>query len=89
MPNTASASKRLRQDKVRAERNKSIKTSMKTQIKKVVAAATAGEIETAETEFKIAAKKLDKAGAKNVIHKNAAGRQKSRLQRLIKKAKGK
>ncbi len=89
MPNTASASKRLRQDKVRSERNKAIKTSMKTQIKKVVAAATAGEIETAETEFKLAAKKLDKAGAKNVIHKNAAGRQKSRLQRLIKKAKGK
>ena len=89
MPNSASASKRLRQSKVRQSRNKAIKSSMKTQIKKVVAAATAGDVEAAETEFKLAAKKLDKAGAKNVIHKNAAGRQKSRLQRIIKKAKGK
>ena len=89
MPNSASASKRLRQSKVRQARNKAIKSSMRTQIKKVVAAATAGDVEAAETEFKLAAKKLDKAGAKNVIHKNAAGRQKSRLQRIIKKAKGK
>ena len=89
MPNSASASKRLRQSKVRQSRNKAIKSSMKTQIKKVVAAATAGDVEAAETEFKLAAKKVDKAGAKNVIHKNAAGRQKSRLQRIIKKAKGK
>ena len=89
MPNTASASKRLRQTKVRSERNKAVKSSMKTQIKKVIAAATAGEIETAETEFKIAAKKLDQASAKNVIHQNTAGRKKSRLQAMIKKAKGK
>ena len=68
MPNSASASKRLRQSKVRQSRNKAIKSSMKTQIKKVVAAATAGDVEAAETEFKLAAKKLDKAGAKNVIH---------------------
>ncbi|MFK7769441.1 MAG: 30S ribosomal protein S20 [Mariniblastus sp.] len=89
MPNTASASKRLRQNKVRQERNKAVKSSMKTQIKKVITAAEAGEVETAETEFKVAAQKLDRAGARNIIHKNAAGRQKSRLQRLIKKAKGK
>jgi len=88
MPNSASAEKRLRQTKVRQARNKSIKSAMKTQIKKVVAACEAGDIETAETEYKIAAKKLDRAGAKKVIHKNAAGRKKSRLQHLIKKAKG-
>ncbi len=89
MPNSLSAEKRLRQNKVRQARNKAIKSSMKTQIKKVVAAAESGDIETAETEYKVAAKKLDQAGAKNIIHKNAAGRKKSRLQGLIKKAKGK
>lgn len=87
MPNSPSASKRLRQNKVRQARNKAIKTAVKTQLKKVLAAAQAGEVEKAETEYKLAAKKLDRAGAKGVIHKNAAGRQKSRLQRAIKAAK--
>lgn len=62
---------------------------MKTQAKKVIAAAEAGDIEKAESEFRVAAKKFDRAGAKNVIHQNAAGRQKSRLQRVIKAAKSK
>ena len=87
MPNTRSASKRLRQDKVRMTRNKSIKSSLKTQIKKVEQAAKSGDVETAETEFRLAAKKLDRAGAHSVIHKNASARQKSRLQRIIKSAK--
>jgi small subunit ribosomal protein S20 len=87
MPNNSSSEKRLRQNKVRRDRNKSIKSAMKTQVKKVLEAANAGDIEKAETEFKDAARKLDRAGAKKVIHKNVAGRQKSRLQRVIKKAK--
>ena len=61
---------------------------MRTQVKKVLAAAKAGDVEKAEAEFKVAARKLDRAGAKNIIHKNAASRRKSRLQRVIKKAKG-
>ena len=87
MPNSASAKKRLRQNFVRRDQNKSIKSAVKTQVKKVLAAVSAGEIETAEQEFRIAAKKLDRAGAKGVIHKNAAGRKKSRLQKAIKTAK--
>lgn len=89
MPNTNSAAKRLRQDKVRQARNKSIKSAVKTQVKKVLAAAESGDVETAEKEYVSAASKLDRAGSKNIIHQNAAGRQKSRLQRAIKKAKGK
>lgn len=89
MPNSPSAAKRLRQTKVRQARNKAAKTAVRNQVKKVLAAATAGEVEKAEAEFRVAAKKLDKAGAKGLIHKNAAGRQKSRLQRAIKRAKGK
>ena len=41
----------------------------------------------AETEYRDAAKKLDRAGARNIIHPNKAARTKSRLQQLIKKSK--
>lgn len=87
MPNNASAKKRLRQNVVRQARNKAIKSSMRTQVKKVRLAATAGDIETAEKEFILATKKLDRAGAKGIIHANTAGRYKSRLSQMIKKAK--
>ena len=87
MPNSPSASKRLRQTKVRQARNKAIKTAMRTQVKKVRTAAIAGDIETAEKEFVLATKKLDRAGAKGIIHLNTAGRYKSRLSAMIKKAK--
>ena len=87
MPNCKSAEKRLRQTKVRQARNKAIKSAVKTQVKKVISAVEAGDIANAEEEFKLAAKKLDKAGAKNIIHRNAAARKKSRLQKAIKKAK--
>jgi len=87
MPNNNSTKKRLRQDKVKRARNKSTKSSMKTQIKKVHAAVQAGDFEAAEKEFVLAVRKLDKAGANKVIHKNTAARYKSRLQHHIKKAK--
>lgn len=87
MPNTQSAIKRLRQRKVRTLRNKIVKSSLKTQVKKVLRAVEENDLEKAETEFRLAAKKLDKAGAKGVIHKNAAARKKSRLQNAIKTAK--
>ena len=87
MPNTASAKKRLRQNEVRRLHNRTIKSAVRTQIKKVRAAVSAGEFEKAETEFRTAAKKLDQAGAKGVIHPNKSARHKSRLQALIRKAK--
>lgn len=87
MPNNASSAKRLRQSKVRTARNRSIKSALKTQVKKVLKAVSGGDVSGAENEFKVAAKKLDQAGSKRVIHKNTAARQKSRLQRAIKSAK--
>lgn len=87
MPNTKSAIKRLKQSEVRRMRNKSIKSRTKTEIKKVLAAVEAGDIAGAESQYRVAAKCLDKAGAAKVIHKNAAARQKSRMQRMIKAAK--
>lgn len=87
MPNTKSARKRLKQDKVRKVYNKSIKSAVKTQVKKVVAAIDAKDIAAADSEYSLAARKLDKAGSRKVIHKNTVARRKSRLQKRIKAAK--
>lgn len=87
MPNTASAKKRLRQNEVTRLRNRSIKSAVRTQIKKVRIAAEAGDVAKAEEEFRLAVKKLDKAGSRRVLHPNTSARYKSRLQKLIKKAK--
>ena len=87
MPNSKGAEKRLRQNKVRQARNKSAKSRVKTQVKKVLAAVESGDVAQAETEYVNAARKLDQAGAKKIMHPNATARKKSRLQNAIKKAK--
>ena len=87
MPNTDSAKKRLRQDKVRRDRNRSVKSAIRKQVRLVAEAVTAGDIEKAEAQYRLAAKRLDRAGARNVIHRNAAARKKSRMQKLILGAK--
>ena len=87
MPNSRSAAKRLRQNAVLQQRNKSIKSAMKTQIKAVMAAVSEGDFDKADKEFRVAAKKLDRAGAKGIIHRNAASRKKSRISAAIRKAK--
>jgi len=87
MPNTASAKKRLRQDNVKRERNRAIKSVVRKNIRSVRDAVEAGDLAKAEENFRSAAKQLDRAGARNVIHRNAAARHKSRMQKLILKAK--
>jgi len=87
MPNTRSAKKRLRQNLERRAQNRSIKRSVRSQCRKVREAVTAGDLESAQTEFRLAAKKLDRAGARNVVHRNAAARTKSRLSAKIKALK--
>ena len=87
MPNTKSAEKRLRQNVVRRVRNRSIKRTVRTQCRKVREAVLAGDVERAESEFRVAAKRLDQAGAKSIIHPNSAARIKSRLSAKIKAIK--
>ena len=89
MPHTNSAKKRLRQSLERRAQNRAVKSAIKTQVRKVRAAVTAGDLATAQTELQLAAKKLDRAGAKRMIHPNAASRTKSRLAHLIRAAKTK
>ena len=89
MPNTSSAKKRMRQDAVRRIRNRSTKSALRTQLRKVRAAITAKQLDESETEFRALVKKLDKAATNDVIHPNAAARTKSRLSHAIKGLKGK
>ncbi len=86
MPNTKSAKKRLRQNLERRDRNRSVKSGLRTQLKKVRTAVAAGQVDEAQTEFRAAQKALDQAGAKNTIHKNKASRLKSRLAARVKNA---
>jgi small subunit ribosomal protein S20 len=87
MPNTQSAKKRFRQDAVRKLRNLAIKREMRHQVRKAREAVKEGNVAEAETELRLAAKKLDRAGARNLIHRNAAARVKSRLSAKIKAIK--
>lgn len=87
MPNSPSAKKRLRQNEASRAHNRSLKRSVRTQVRKVREAIKAGNAEEAETEFRAAAKELDRAGSRNIIHANAAARVKSRLSSQIKAIK--
>lgn len=87
MPNSNSAKKRMRQNVTRRNQNRSIKSSVRTQIRKVHKAVAAGEVEVSEVEFLAATKKLDRAASKKVIHANTAARTKSRLSKAIKNLK--
>jgi small subunit ribosomal protein S20 len=89
MPNIASAKKRLRQSIKRNTRNRATKSELRTEIRKVRESATAGKLDDAEKEFRVAAEKLDRAAAKRVIHPNKAARLKSRLSAHLKAAKKK
>jgi small subunit ribosomal protein S20 len=77
----------LRQSLERRTRNRAVKSSLKTQIKKVLTAVEEGDGAASDTEFRSAAKKLDQAAAKGVIHRNKAARLKSRLSKRLKAAK--
>ncbi len=86
MPNTQSSKKRLRQNVKQRLLNRSFKSNMRSTIRIVREAAAAGDGEKAQAAFRLAVKKLDRAASKNVIHRNAAARTKSRLSKLVKAA---
>jgi len=76
--NIRSQKKRNRQNEKRRIRNKGVRTELKTRVKNAREAVVAGD-ESAPELVRVAQKRLDKAGAKGVIHKNAAARRTSRL----------
>ncbi|MGA1202533.1 MAG: 30S ribosomal protein S20 [Planctomycetota bacterium] len=84
MPNTASAKKRLRQDKSRNLRNRAMKSEIKTWTKKTLAAIAENDRETAASCMRTTQSKLDKAAKKGVMHSNTVARRKALLARRMK-----
>ncbi|MCL2665606.1 MAG: 30S ribosomal protein S20 [Defluviitaleaceae bacterium] len=85
MANTQSAKKRIGKTAKRQLRNKMIKSSTKTAIKKVAAAVSSGDKDAVRTAYFKAVSAIDKASAKGVFHKNNAARKVSNLTKLINK----
>ena len=79
MANIKSQIKRNKQNEKRHERNKAVKTGLKTAVRKFREAAETGDAAEAQVLAKDAAKKLDKAASKGVIHKNQAANRKSAI----------
>lgn len=83
MANIKSAKKRILVNKTKAMRNKSIKSGVKTAIKKVEAAVAAKDKAAASEALLSATATIDKAATKGVYHKNNASRKVSRLTKLV------
>ena len=82
MANIASQIKRNRQNEKRRLRNKSVRAELRTRTKNAVTAATNGAEDSVE-QLRLAVKRIDKAAARGVIHKNTAANHKSRLVRRV------
>lgn len=81
MANIRSQIKRNRTNEKRRQRNRAVKSELRTRVK--TALTTAGDEERGDEALRVALKKIDKAASKGVIHKNAAARRKSRLERAV------
>lgn len=79
MANIKSAKKRIKVTEKKTLQNKMIKSALKTAIKKFETIVAEGKKEEALASYTAAAKSLDMAASKGVIHKNKAARKKSRL----------
>jgi len=77
--NIKSQIKRNRQNEQARLRNKAVKSSLKTAIRKFREAAATGDVETAGALMREASRKLDKAASKGVIHANQAANRKSSI----------
>ncbi|MEV4625192.1 30S ribosomal protein S20 [Micromonospora sp. NPDC049523] len=83
MANIKSQIKRNRQNEKRRLRNKSVKSSLKTAIRKFNEATVAGDAEQATALMRDASRKLDKAVSKGVIHQNQAANRKSAIAKRL------
>lgn len=85
MANIKSAKKRILVTETRTARNKSIRSAVKTSIKKVEAAITANDKAAAQAALLAATSEISKATSKGVYHKNNAARKISRLTKAVNK----
>ena len=84
MANSAQARKRARQATKRKERNASQRSTVRTYIKKVIAAVSSNDSEAAKSALVQAIPVIDKMVSKGILHKNQAARHKSRLSGKVK-----
>ena len=85
MANIKSAKKRILVNRTKADKNKAIKSGVKTAVKKVNAAVAANDKEAAKSALLAATATIDKAASKGVFHKNNAARKVSRLAQTVNK----
>ena len=81
MPNSPSAAKRMRQNAKRRKRNRVTKKVIKTLSKRTMTSLVSKDFDQALADLKAASSKIDKAGARRVLHPNTAARRKSKLAR--------
>jgi len=81
-----SALKRLRQNERHRERNKAVRTSARTSVKKARTAIDGGDADEARAAIAEASSILDRASKGNVVHRNAVARHKSRLMKRLNRA---
>lgn len=84
MANSPSAKKRARQAENRRQHNASLRSMVRTSIKKVVRAIEAKDVETAQAALVAAVPVIDRMADKGILHKNKAARHKSRLNAQVK-----
>ena len=83
MANIKSAKKRISVSRERAERNKAVKSGVKTAMKKVFSAVESGDKAAAAAELASATKVIEMAGSKGVYHKNNVARKVSRISKAV------
>ena len=83
MANIKSQIKRVKTNEKRRQRNKSVRSSVRTAVRKFREAVESGDTEQATTLQRAAAKALDKAAAKGVIHRNQAANRKSAMAKRL------
>ncbi|MHC0429874.1 30S ribosomal protein S20 [Streptomyces sp. O3] len=88
MANIKSQMKRIKTNEKARLRNKAVKSSLKTAVRKAREAAAAGDVEKATVALRDANRQLDKAVSKGVIHKNQAANKKSALATKVASLKG-
>ena len=84
MANSPQAKKRARQGEKRRTHNASLRSLVRTVIKKVLAAIATGDAETAKAAYQEAVPVIDRMADKGILHRNKAARHKSRLNAQVK-----
>jgi ribosomal protein S20 len=83
LANIKSAKKRILVNQTKADRNKAIRSKVKTYVKKVEAAIASGDKALAQASLLAVISEIDKATSKGVYHKNTSSRKVSRLTKAV------